>query len=369
MLSEITIRGLRGIPSLALDDFSTVNIFIGTNGVGKTTVLEAIALAANPLVNGLIHVLQTWRGAFELPPLQIQQLQPAQLKQWEYAFRGLFPEMKISGDIVIDYRVKGTKQSLTLCRISGPAVPNVSSSAGSSSGLDMASQMADHLRGVSCRHEGQGRDTFESSIELGTGAGFQFKMPSAVSRDFLGAFSIAARKYLSVGETATELTKLQAIKRKGLLIKALKAVDCRVNDLVAGFENGLPVIHVDVSLREMIPIHLMGDGFCRVCLMLTGMVSQQSKLLLVDEIDSGLHPSVMEGFWLSMLGINDQFPFQLFCATHSEDMLYRTLSAFEDHPDRLRIYRLDRADKGIITAQKYTYDLYRKAEAAGFDIR
>ena len=42
---SIEIKNFRGIDHLKVDDFSRVNVFLGQNNSGKSTVLEAIALA------------------------------------------------------------------------------------------------------------------------------------------------------------------------------------------------------------------------------------------------------------------------------------------------------------------------------------
>ncbi len=42
---NITIKNFRGIDHLMIDDFARVNVFLGQNNSGKSTVLEAITLA------------------------------------------------------------------------------------------------------------------------------------------------------------------------------------------------------------------------------------------------------------------------------------------------------------------------------------
>ena len=41
---NIEIKNFRGIDHLEIDDFSRVNVFVGQNNSGKSTVLEAIAM-------------------------------------------------------------------------------------------------------------------------------------------------------------------------------------------------------------------------------------------------------------------------------------------------------------------------------------
>ncbi|MHA1626364.1 MAG: AAA family ATPase, partial [Candidatus Asgardarchaeia archaeon] len=45
-IKSMTIRNFRGIRECSIDDFSDVNLFIGRNGSGKSTILESIYLSS-----------------------------------------------------------------------------------------------------------------------------------------------------------------------------------------------------------------------------------------------------------------------------------------------------------------------------------
>jgi len=47
-ISQLEIKGFRGLRGLALRDLGRVNVLVGENNSGKTSVLEALALAAAP---------------------------------------------------------------------------------------------------------------------------------------------------------------------------------------------------------------------------------------------------------------------------------------------------------------------------------
>jgi hypothetical protein len=66
MLNRLTINNFRGLSSVTLDDLGRVNIFIGENGVGKTTILEALPLIGNP-TNPFI--VQNIAAARDFPPI------------------------------------------------------------------------------------------------------------------------------------------------------------------------------------------------------------------------------------------------------------------------------------------------------------
>ena len=58
---NIEIKNFRGIEHLKIDDFSKVNVFLGQNNSGKTTVLEAIAMLmsmSNPDIPQAINAVR-----------------------------------------------------------------------------------------------------------------------------------------------------------------------------------------------------------------------------------------------------------------------------------------------------------------------
>lgn len=57
MIKEFTINGYRGFDNLKLDDLTNINIIVGENNVGKTTILEAVYFWAcgynmSPIISG-----------------------------------------------------------------------------------------------------------------------------------------------------------------------------------------------------------------------------------------------------------------------------------------------------------------------------
>jgi predicted ATP-dependent endonuclease of OLD family len=69
MFESLSVANLRGIQSASLEGLTNFNIFIGRNGQGKSTVLEAgYILAAAPQADALVQVVRRSRKTSPASP-------------------------------------------------------------------------------------------------------------------------------------------------------------------------------------------------------------------------------------------------------------------------------------------------------------
>jgi ABC-type branched-subunit amino acid transport system ATPase component len=351
MFRKITIDGFRGIDDFSMEDFRRVNVMVGRNGAGKTSILEATIVAAAPNAPGLLLKANSWR---DMPA--------ANSRSWHNLLT-LFSDMDPHRTIRFEYEADDETASIEVDAMFGASGTD-SQESGTGTGYE------ETLRGLRMQHRPEDGKESESVLEL-LEVGFQQTVERKPQRRrSAGSFFIHSRRATSLGETASALTTLYSNKCEERFIDAIKKVDPRVQRLVPGTQGGQPTVLADLGGPTLVPISVLGDGFCRVALMVTGMVlSDAAKLLIVDEIDSGLHRSVMQGLWESVLELSHHYDFQVFCSTHNEEMLRQTLPAFSDEPDALRVYRIERSADGKVSQQPYDYAMLHDAEAAGMDIR
>ena len=84
-----------------------------------------------------------------------------------------------------------------------------------------------------------------------------------------------------------------------------------------------------VKFREVadpVPIGSMGDGMWRILGLALSIARASGGVLLVDEIDTGLHYSVMEDVWRMVSERASALAVQVFATTHSRDC-YESLAA------------------------------------------
>lgn len=137
------------------------------------------------------------------------------------------------------------------------------------------------------------------------------------------------------------------------VLEALQIVEPRVERIAAIGGPGRFESTVVVKLRgsdTRIPIGSMGEGSRRLMALALSVASTSGGCLLVDEIDTGLHYSVMHQMWRLLIGAALRVGVQVIATTHSLDCL-QALAELAQDPDFRRsvaVYRIERgANEGI----------------------
>ena len=99
------------------------------------------------------------------------------------------------------------------------------------------------------------------------------------------------------------------------------------------------MIWVDIGLRELVPLPTMGAGMTHVTRMVLAAAMVPDGVVLVDEIENGLHHSVLPDVWRVVGKAAEQFNVQFFGTTHSFECVQAAHKALGS--DDFRLHRLD----------------------------
>ena len=87
-------------------------------------------------------------------------------------------------------------------------------------------------------------------------------------------------------------------------------------------------------------------------------------MILIDEVENGLHYSVLVDVWRKLNWLSREFNVQVFATTHSYECMEAARDAFKEAEDEdLLIHRISRRDAGIKAATysfeglEYNFDL------------
>jgi hypothetical protein len=81
-----------------------------------------------------------------------------------------------------------------------------------------------------------------------------------------------------------------------------------------------------------LPLRSLGEGMSRLFGLALALVNARDGLLLVDEIESGLHYSVQFELWKLILQMAQRLNVQVFATTHSWDCIRAFQQALNDDP-------------------------------------
>ena len=183
------------------------------------------------------------------------------------------------------------------------------------------------------------------------------------------AVFINARYRDTIRREADRFSKIRMRKKEKELYKALKAIDDRITELTIMTVGGFPVIYCDIGLDIMLPIQYIGEGTVKYLSMLLAIANSENGIVLIDEIENGIHHSVMKQIIESLSNVAKLFNVQIFATTHNFDIVETAHNVFmldEEYP--FKYIRLDDID-GSITAKEYDKDTLQSAIELNLEVR
>ena len=335
-LRDLHINGFRGIDELYIPDLGRVTLLVGRNGVGKTTVLDAVRIYAargdHPALRELL------------------------LEREEYAYEEGVEERTSIPDVnALFYgRDKSRDGVLSI----GP------SSIGDQLRIEMATD--DELLGFLHHTQrvpdtemwvAEGRSgvkiTFQNQSDI-CPLGFPFRVPSrnrfAASRvgircESMGPGTLSNQDLAwfwdSVALTDDERVAIDSLN---LMLSSEGEGDTVIG--VHAPEAGRSGRNVMVRLkshRRPIPLRSLGDGALRMFSVALALTNSRDGFLLIDEAENGLHYSVQSEFWRMVLRTAQARNVQVLATTHSWDCVSGFAQAALESVDVQGIlYRLSR---------------------------
>lgn len=166
--------------------------------------------------------------------------------------------------------------------------------------------------------------------------------------------------------TAKQFSAIRQAKGITTLVHSLRVFESRLKDLELLYDGYQPLLFADIGLSKMIPLTHLGEGITRFAGILLALGELSDGVILVDEIENGIHYSVQQDVWKAIGQFATSLNIQVFATTHSLEMIRAAYEAFkDDDPYEFRYHRLDRKPDGDIEA--VTYNKFGMESVAAFD--
>ena len=368
---NLEIKNFRGIEHLTVDDLSRVNVFLGQNSSGKSSVLESLLLLmgmSNPDLPQSINYIRS-RGFSSFADLG-------------YMFHN--GNLKVSPEFSSEM-FDGSKRHLAL---------EMTYTFDEKAQVDLpqghipTSETKTFLNTLKMLFEieaNQKKSNYESSVTFNqmnqvTGKKIAEGYESSVTFNQMNQVTgkKIAEGYLekntvaflpadiALGVPTNDLVELAKRKKKEIITKYLSNFDSHITTWE--ILNNVAYIGLD-GIDQLMMVNMMGDGMRRYLNIVAASANPMNNIILIDEIDNGLHYSAYKKLWEAIFALATDTNKQVFVTTHSKETLYRLNEMLEEHSeyqDALRLYTIENTKLKGHQAYKYTYE--GLAEACNNDI-
>jgi hypothetical protein len=350
VLRSFTLKNFRGFRDLTVEPLDRINLIAGMNNTGKTSLLEAIYLHINPNKVDLALELNGMRGLGDA--VDRAREKGAEANALEEICGWLFHSREIAMPIELTSRDDRGIERIAELRFADPATaradyPEISNLLAAHFPRDMAVGIVPHL--VLRNRDSSGQEGFSTVCRTGfsTLSATQTVKPSGPSR-------LLNFRLRSSEPDIEEFSQIESIGRQEEILSALHVLEPRVQRLSLLVFAGQPEIHGNLGLKRLVPIALMGEGMRRLLSIVLAITNCPGGTVLIDEIENGLHHSVLQKVWTAIAHAARRADVQVFATTHSYECIEAAHEAFTaDGTYDLRLHRLERVDDRI-TAVTYS---------------
>ncbi len=337
---NIEINNFRGIDHLKIEDFSRVNILLGQNSSGKSSVLECLLLMmgmSNPNLPQTINSIRS-RNYSAFADLT-------------YIFHRM--DMKAKPEIASELFDDSRRHlSLDLTYVfDGQSQPDLQN------GQIPTSETKTFLNTLKMLFDvesGQQKSTHECSLTVNQQGLISNKK---MAEGYLEKNSVALLPAdLAAGNPANDLVELAKRRLKDTVTEQLKYFDSRITTLE--ILNNVAYVGLE-GIEQLMAVNMQGDGLRRYLNIVAASANPMNNILLIDEIENGLHYSAYKKLWEAIFSLATTTNKQVFVTTHSKETLSRLNEMLEEHPEyqqEMRLYTIENTKLKGHQAYKLTYN-------------
>ena len=346
-LPSLNVEGLRGIRSLELPNLGRVTLLAGENGTGKTTMLEAIRIyASRGDERSLTNLIEARE---ELVPGSDMDGDEMLFPN----FAALFHDHDSDDDNTdtLNIRIsagRGTSRKLTLRLEDDPKPEVVFSedvhpkrvhvSVGKRTYTFPVGPIGRHQRSIRRYH------LLRSPRRRNPEA-----WPEPIVHEALGP------GLLHASDVARLWDSIALTKAEDFVTEALRLVVGNSLERLAVIGDPTPpyrgrgrrvVARLDSS-PDPIPLKRLGDGAQRFLGMALALANCRNGILLIDEVENGIHYSIQEELWRMIFRAADDGNVQVIAVTHSWDCIAGFAAVANEEPSVGALYRLERYEDDL----------------------
>jgi AAA15 family ATPase/GTPase len=357
---SFSIKNFRNIRELNIDGFKKVNIITGKNNAGKTALLEAIFLHCGSTNPSLTLNLSTFRGF------------PGMVLDWKSIWSSLFYNFDVNSKIELNAVSFDGSHSILKITLE-PASESIYSKESIKESVSENIKNLNQSLPVPLMNQRELKYSYSSpTLKVSRDMTISpdgFKIVPPVSNPPFPGFFIPSRCQIDPRGYAERFGNLLIKKTDYLIVDCLKILEPQLKSLSIIPIGPDVIIHADIGRNRLFPLQLLGEGMSRLAEIAIDIVSGEGGVVLIDDVDTGLHHSILVPLWDSIYKLCEKANVQLFATTHSAECLESAYESFSKNSNYdLSVYRLQYTNDNI---QSIYYDKtsLKAAIETGIEVR
>jgi AAA15 family ATPase/GTPase len=379
LFDRLQISGYRALQLVNLSQLGQVNIFVGDNNAGKTSILEAISILCNPL--DPFQWLEVSQRRLYLGRSQLISLRPnIEALKWIFSQKiGASNDEIYQAEILIE--ANGTtpihELKAKLGEIYGSGVEKNNQKSFdkdiSSPEEEVSSPEIDSVRSgleleIAVNRTSAQLNLFPPEAEREI---FQFwenerfvqrrrNKPIVKNATIFPSYSSSE----PLGERLSRIILQEDGKNK--VVELLRSFDDNILDIHILTPTPTPTIYIEHKELGFAPLYVFGDGFKRTLIIALTVLTTDNGVLLVDEIETSIHVSALGSVFSWLIETCRRREIQLFVTTHSLEAIDAMLQP-EIATDNVVAFRLNHNGQA---PQRFSGNLlHRLRSERGLDVR
>ncbi len=331
MLKSIYISNFKGLKEVSIPSVGNLNLIVGKNNSGKSSLLEALMLYASGGSESVLHELSVSHDEISrerFRPTEYQQTDSDSqsfisndMLPYEHLFYGRTFDPKES--IHIGENEKPAK-SLILSFIKDRKVNDNSND----EAIKLLTQLnifnndivLPKMRSQNVLEVKKGR--YKHFIPLDEAVFRASRFVDSDDRSKIN-FRHIPTKITSMDDLGFLWDQITLTKYEKITIEALQSIEPNITDIRFVLKDGsrrqrTAIVKLSGS-DDVFPILSMGDGIGRILQLILNMYAARDGIYLIDEFDNGLHYSIQKSLWKMIFNLSKLLNVQVFATTHSWD--------------------------------------------------
>ena len=314
MLKEIEIQNFRCFEQIKISGFERVNLIGGKNNAGKTALLEALLLYDDP----------DGRSIFALKTLRMESSESSESSEWlesiesknKRGWENFFYSLNKEAVIVIHGKDEtNVVHKIEISLDESGNVNNIFSNQNVERLRESFLEYKDDLLVLNIKSILDNQETVDSAVIASSKRFISQGRHRASEPPFIPSCMRSSGIHLM-----QEFDRARLAEKDNQVLKAFQVIDPAIES-IESFSTVEPTLYLRKKGEKRLPISLFGDAMNRVADIILKLVNSEHKILLIDEIENGIHYTNQREFWRVLFRLAVQFNTQIFATTHSLEML------------------------------------------------